>query len=250
MKSMIWPDTSKKIYCYIVFSVAVLCSLGACKKNTEHTLPRYMPPADTIPPGPLKKMLALGDSYTIGQSVPVTERFPIQTTRLLYNQQIAFSAPLYVATTGWTTGNLLAALNSAPPDSNYDIVTLLIGVNNQFQRRSIVEYRTEFTELLDRAIKYAGNRAGRVFVLSIPDYSVTPFAAGSDTAAIAAEIDTFNEVSQTISTQYNVHYVDITPVSREARTDATLTANDGLHPSARQYARWAELLAPMIRQAL
>ena len=195
-----------------------------------------------------KTYLALGDSYTIGQSVAVNERFPAQTAQLLRAQGVKINDPEIIATTGWTTRNLLDALNSTNLRSNYDVVTLLIGVNNQYQGRSIEEYKNEFTILLNRAIQYAGNKPSHVIVLSIPDYSVTPFAGGSDKPRIASEIDQFNVANKTIAFQYGVQYLDITPISREP--DPVLIAPDGLHPSGLQYKRWADLLAPIIKQVL
>ena len=127
-----------------------------------------------------KTYLALGDSYTIGESVSAAERFPNQTVSLLRSQNIRINDPRIIATTGWTTRNLIDAINSSTLQNNYDIVSLLIGVNNQYQGKSIGEYKTEFTLLLNRAIQYAGGKPTHVFVLSIPDYSVTPFASGSD----------------------------------------------------------------------
>ena len=155
-----------------------------------------------------------------------------------------------IAATGWTTGSLLNSLFNNPPANNYDFVSLLIGVNNQYQGRSTGEYRVQFTELLNKAIGYAGGRSKRVFVLSIPDYSVTPFAKNSDTARIAREIDSLNIINRQISIQSGVAYLDITAISREARTDPTLTASDGLHPSGKQYERWAILLAPIMKASL
>ena len=190
--------------------------------------------------------LALGDSYTIGQSVTEVERFPNITAELLKAMGKGNSVPKIIATTGWTTTNLLAALAANPPGNNYDVVTLLIGVNNQYQGRSIAEYRMEFTQLLVKAIEYARGNKTHVFVLSIPDYSVTPFAQNSDIARIAMEIDLFNSVNKEISNAYGVNYLDITPISREGKTDNSLHANDGLHPSGKQYRRWATLLAPII----
>jgi lysophospholipase L1-like esterase len=194
--------------------------------------------------------LALGDSYTIGQSVSEAERFPNQAVQLLKKENIKISEPEIIAVTGWTTTNLINALNSNPPENNYSLVSLLIGVNNQYQHIRIDEYRTEFTLLVNRAIQYAGTKADHVFVLSIPDYSVTPFAQNSDTQKIAIEIDSFNLANKTIATQLGVNYLDITPVSREAKNDPSLIANDGLHPSGLQYKRWADLLAPMMKKVL
>lgn len=198
----------------------------------------------------LKTFLALGDSYTIGQSVQEDERFPLQTVVKLKNLHFNFSEPDIIATTGWTTTDLINALNSNVPQHIYSVVTLLIGVNNQYQGKSLAQYKTEFTELLNRAIIYANNKRGHVFVLSIPDYSVTPFAQGSDTVKIAKEIDEFNAANKEISFNAGVHYLDITPISRQAKGSPSLIATDGLHPSGIQYEKWAELLAPLISAAI
>ncbi len=194
--------------------------------------------------------LALGDSYTIGQSVLDAERFPNQTVKILRDSNIKINDPKIIATTGWTTKNLIDALNNIPPENNYNIVTLLIGVNNQYQGKSIEEYKTEFTLLLNLSIRYAANKPTHVFVLSIPDYSVTPFARNLDTAKIAHEIDLFNEANKNISMQLGVNYLDITPISREAKNNPPLIADDGLHPSGLQYKRWADVLVPMIKHIL
>ncbi len=193
-----------------------------------------------------KTFLALGDSYTIGESVDETERFPAQTAQLLRQQNIDLANPDIIAVTGWTTANLLNALNDNPPKKNYSIVSLLIGVNNQYQGRSLDEYKNEFTELLSRATTYAGNNKDHVFVISIPDYSVTPFAHGSDTAEIAKAIDDFNAANKIITLNAGVHYIDVTPVSRDAKNDPSFIAVDGLHPSGIQYKKWSDLLAPVI----
>ncbi len=198
----------------------------------------------------IKTYLALGDSYTIGQSVSEAERFPNQIVQLLNNDTIKISDPKIVAVTGWTTANLINALNSSPPQINYSLISLLIGVNNQYQGRSVEDYKIEFTLLLNNAIKYAGFKPNHVFVLSIPDYSVTPFAQNSDDKKIASEIDSFNLANKSISMQLGVHYLDITPISREAKNDLSLIADDGLHPSGLQYKRWADLLAPMMNKVL
>ena len=222
--------------------VIFLPVLVSCSKTNMTTSP--VTPADPS----AKTYLALGDSYTIGQSVTEAERFPNQTAQLLRDQNIKINNPTIIAKTGWTTRNLIDALNATTLSNNYDVVSLLIGVNNQYQGRNIDEYKTEFTLLLNRAIQYAANKPTHVFVLSIPDYSVTPFASGSDRARIAAEIDQFNAANKTTSIQLGVNYLDITPISREP--DPSLIAGDGLHPSGKQYKRWAELLAPMMKQVL
>ena len=193
-----------------------------------------------------KTYLALGDSYTIGESVSAADRFPDQAVSLLRARNIKINDPKIIATTGWTTQDLINALDADPLKNNYDIVSLLIGVNNQYQGRSIDEYKTEFALLLNRAIKYAGNNAKHVFVLSIPDYSVTPFAQNADRAKISEEIDQFNSVNKMISSQLGANYIDITPISREAKNDPSLIAGDGLHPSGKQYGLWARLLVRAI----
>lgn len=198
----------------------------------------------------VKTYLALGDSYTIGQSVPEADRFPNQTVALLRAAHVEIKDPKIIATTGWTTENLINGLKDNPPGNNYSVVSLLIGVNNQYQHRSIDEYKSGFRLLLNRAIEYSGNNKGHVFVLSIPDYSVTPFAQGSDTATISREIDLFNAANKSISQELGVNYLDITPISREAATDTGLLAGDGLHPSGKQYKRWADILAPLMKKAL
>ena len=230
----------------ITLSFAAVYLLLACKKQT---VPVYVPPQ--ISPVLYKNYLALGDSYTIGQSVTAAERFPAQTINILSKDSISFNAPEYIAQTGWTTRNLISAVNTSPPSkTSYDFVTLLIGVNNQYQGRSQAEYTIEFTQLLDTAIKYAGNRTKRVAVLSIPDWGVTPFANGRDRAFIALQIDSFNVINKQITLAKGVNYIDITPSTRMAATDPTLVATDGLHPSGKEYGKWAVLLAAVIKAAL
>jgi lysophospholipase L1-like esterase len=194
--------------------------------------------------------LALGDSYTIGESVQPAERFPNQTMELLRRDSLSVAAPKIIAATGWTTSNLITTLNNSDVRTDYDIVTLLIGVNNQYQHQPIDQYKSEFAGLLQRAILYAGNKNKHVFVLSIPDYSVTPFASQSDTARITEEIDAFNSANKKITEAAGVNYLDITPISREAKRDPSLIATDGLHPSAAQYSEWSILLAPMIKEII
>lgn len=197
-----------------------------------------------------KTFLALGDSYTIGEAVSAEQRFPAQTALLLNSYGIKINTPDYIATTGWTTQNLQDAINNKKPSNNYSIVTLLIGVNNQYQGLNFTDYKNQFTSLLQQAIGFAGNNKDHVFVLSIPDYSVTPFARNSDTAQIAREIDQYNAANKAITESFGVSYTDITPISREAKNNPALVAPDGLHPSALQYQRWAALLAPVIKSHL
>ncbi len=225
----------------------MLVSILSCTKSDPSAPGAGIVPTDTM--RIIKTYLALGDSYTIGTSVGAEQRFPNQVASLLTQQGLQVMMPNIVATSGWTTGSLLSALASSPPTATYDIVTLLIGVNNQYQGRTQAEYRVQFTDLLNKAIGYAGGRKTRVFVLSIPDYSVTPFAQNSDTARIAREINEFNAINKQVTSSIGVSYQDVTGISREARLDPTLNATDGLHPSGKQYARWVALLAPMIKAA-
>ena len=184
-----------------------------------------------------RRYLALGDSYTIGESVDPAERFPVQLARTLN-----LGEPQIIARTGWTTDELNAAIDEARPQGPFDLVTLLIGVNNQYRGRSADEYRTQFAALLQRAIGFAGGDPSRVIVVSIPDWGVTPFAEGRDRAQIAREIDRFNAIKREEAARAGAKWVDITPISR--RHDPALVAADGLHPSGRQYAEWVKAIAP------
>lgn len=190
--------------------------------------------------------LALGDSYTIGESVLTAENFPNQTAQLLRNRGYDFKSPEIVATTGWTTDELQTNINNRTFSAPYDVVTLLIGVNNQYRGRSVDTYKPEFENLLKQAIQFAGGKTEHVIVLSIPDWGITPFAAGRDRGQIAREIDEHNNANKAISEKYNVNYIDITPWTREAANDLSLVAADGLHPSAKEYKRWSEILADKI----
>lgn len=212
---------------------------GSCTTNKT---PEQMAVSKT------KTYLALGDSYTIGESVNYTDRFSVQLSSKLTKQQVKLNPPQIIAATGWTTASLLEALEIKKPGTDYDLVTLLIGVNNQYQGKSLDNYKIEFSQLLDLSIKYAGGNKGKVVVLSIPDYSVTPFAANSDTAAIAHQIDLFNVANKTITTNAGVAYVDITDISRIK--NPALIATDGLHPSAYQYSLWVEKLLPVVANIL
>ncbi|HEV8082736.1 MAG TPA: SGNH/GDSL hydrolase family protein [Chitinophagaceae bacterium] len=228
-------------------SIAIIfLFLSSCSKKNDNSAKPPPVAMDTIH----KTYLALGDSYTIGESVAASERFPVQTVKILRQQNIDIVDPNIIAVTGWTSGDLLNALNNDPPKNNYSIVTLLIGVNNQYQGKSLNEYKTEFTELLRRAVVYAGNNKAHVFVISIPDYSVTPFAQGSDTAEIAKEIDDFNAANRAITLSEGLAYIDITSISRDVKNDPSLVAGDGLHPSGEQYKKWSDLLAPVILQKI
>ena len=198
------------------------------------------------------KYLALGDSYTIGEGIPEDGRWPVVLARALRAEGVALEDPRIIATTGWTTDELAAAIDAAEPLGEWDFVSLLVGVNNQYRGRSLENYREEFTTLLQRAIDFARGRAERVLVLAIPDWGVTPFgtASGRDVAQIARELDAFNAAAAAICAAHGVAFVDIAPVARVRGAEAAMLAEDGLHPSAAMYALWAAQALPVARRLL
>jgi len=197
----------------------------------------------------LLSYLALGDSYTIGEDVPAEGRWPVQLAAALRREGVPLAAPTILATTGWTTDELSAAMDAAGFAPPWNLVSLLIGVNNQYRGRDVEEYRGEFRHLLQRAIALAGARAGRVLVLSIPDWGVTPFAgdSGRDVAHIASALDAYNATAREETRRLGARWVDITPISRRY---PELLASDGLHPSVAQYALWTEAALPTVRAML
>jgi lysophospholipase L1-like esterase len=198
------------------------------------------------------RYLALGDSYTIGEGVGADERWPEQLAALLRAQGMAVGPPEIVARTGWTTGELMAGIDRAAPSGRFDLVSLLIGVNDQYRGVDPAEYRVTFRAVLERAVAFARGEATRVIVLSVPDWSVTPFAQGRDRARIASEIDRFNAVNRHETTARGARYVDITQASRAAPPAGAgpRLAPDGLHPSGEMYAVWARLVLPNARLEL
>jgi lysophospholipase L1-like esterase len=187
-------------------------------------------------------ILCLGDSYTVGEALPLYDSFPYQLVQLLRKQQVAIHAPEIIAKTGWSTFELADYLINHAFNDHYDFVTLCIGVNNQYRGLAIEDYSEEFEFLLRKAIHYADGNSQHVCVLSIPDWGVTPFANGKNAQKIATDINHFNEANKTISQKYGVQYIDITALSCEAKNDIELLAADGLHPSAKAYAAWVRLL--------
>lgn len=195
--------------------------------------------------------LALGDSYTIGEQVPAEENFPHQTAAILSGKLgIPAAAPKIIAVTGWTTDELNAAIQQENIPGKFDFVTLLIGVNNQYRGRDIENYKEEFTHLLEQAIAFAHGDPAKVFVLSIPDWGVTPFAEGKDRQEIAQKIDAYNEANRLITGAHKSHYLDITTSTRAHGKDEQYLTPDKLHYSAKEYALWAEALAPLIAAQL
>lgn len=186
--------------------------------------------------------LALGDSYTIGEAVPEKDRWPVQLVERLRKEGIEINDPTIIATTGWTTDELQSALARVRLAGNYELVSLLIGVNNQYRGYPVDQYKKEFAELLDQAIALAGGDPDDVFVLSIPDYGVTPFSKekGLNPAKIARELNQYNAIAKEIAVSQEVDFFEITEWSRRAKNDPSLIASDGLHPSGKMYKNWVD----------
>ncbi len=198
------------------------------------------------------RFLALGDSYTIGEGVPATGRWPVQLAASLRAAGVAIANPRIIARTGWTTDDLAAALRRAAPEGRYHLVSLSIGVNDQYRALPVAGYRERLTALLEQAVSLAGGAPDRVLVLSIPDWSVTPFA-GDDPRGrdrIAAELAAYNAALRDVGRSGGAVYVDVTPASREMDREPELVAADGLHPSAALYARWVARMEPAVRRML
>lgn len=197
------------------------------------------------------RYLALGDSYTIGEGTQAGERWPVQLAVLLRESGLQAADPVIIAKTGWTTDELAQGMASRlHGNERFDLVTLLIGVNNQYRGRAIDEYLRQFASLLQEATQYAGGHADRVVVVSIPDWGVTPYAEGRDRAHIASEIDRFNAVNRHIAEHAGAHYVDVTGISRRHGNDPAYLMGDGLHPSGRAYHEWAQAVFPEAKMAL
>ncbi|MFA1263352.1 SGNH/GDSL hydrolase family protein [Xanthomonas campestris pv. olitorii] len=205
----------------------------------------------TAPGAPLR-YLALGDSYTIGEGVAPAQRWPSQLVVGLRAYGWNVAPPQIIATTGWTTDELQAGIDAAAPQDPFDLVSLLIGVNNQYRGRPLDEYRQQFDALLLRAIACANGHPARVFVLSIPDWGLTPFARAQsgDAALIGAQIDAFNAIAADRCSAHAVRFVDITATSRDGGDAVDMLVDDGLHPSGAMYARWTALALPAARDAL
>ena len=199
-----------------------------------------------------RRFLALGDSYTIGEGVEVGDRWPRQLARALREADVSIDDPEIVAATGWTTDELASAIERASPRPPFDLVTLLVGVNDHYRGRDLSDYDTRFRAVLGRVVELAGSDAARVLVISIPDWGATPFAARDPRGRgeIGREIDGFNVAARAAAESRGARWVDVTPVSRMADDDHTLLATDGLHPSRAMYTRWVELILPHAIAAL
>jgi lysophospholipase L1-like esterase len=194
------------------------------------------------------KFLALGDSYTIGESVPESERWPEQLANALREKGKKIEKPKIIAVTGWRTDQLKNAIIEADLKNEYGLVSLLIGVNNQYQKKSAESYRPEFQELLDMAVMLAGGKKENVFVVSIPDYGYTPFGKPNQ-PTISRAIDEFNEVNRSTTGKKGIKYINITDLTREGLGRPEYVAGDGLHPSGKMYSRWVveRILPALIR---
>ncbi len=198
------------------------------------------------------RCLALGDSYTIGEGVEAGERWPVQLASKLRDAGIDLAPPRIIATTGWTTDELMAAIHAAQPLRPVDFVTLGIGVNDQYRGRSTAEYRAQLEPLLRTAVALASGRADRVLMLSIPDWGVTRFARaeGRDAGSVAQEIDAFNDAARDMCDARRIAFVDITAASREGGDADAMLVDDGLHPSGAMYARWVGQALPVAHRLL
>ena len=234
------------------FTILIIFTVFSCGNDSKkHTIPEKDDNNDKVEQGQDKlRYLALGDSYTIGESVDPSLRYPVQIADSLEKRGYLTEDPRIIAVTGWTTSDLKAGIAAASPQGPYDLVSLLIGVNNQYRGMDISIYRKEFGELLDQSILFAGSDTGRVIVLSIPDWGVTPFASGRDRDKIAREIDQYNAINREITLSKGIAWIDVTGISRLAGTDLTLIAGDGLHPSGKMYTEWVRLALPEIVKML
>ncbi len=228
----------KKIYFLLIALSLYSCSSTLDVRNNEEPVdPRY-------------SYLALGDSYTIGESVVETQRWPVQLAEQLRGRGYKMAAPKIIAKTGWTTEDLIRGMeNELSIQRDFDLVSILIGVNNQYQGKLITEYEEELRQIFRKAINHSKTREKGVFAVSIPDYGYTPFGA-ADQEEISAEIDRFNEVFRRVAEDFNVDFYNITPISRDAANNPDLIASDDLHPSGLMYRFWVDYFVNQVAQKL
>jgi lysophospholipase L1-like esterase len=233
-----------------IILISLTALTGCSKKAGPPRASKIDTTVNTKPMTDPATYLALGDSYTIGQSVPQNESYPYQLTVLLNSYGYKVKAPTIIATTGWTTDNLIDAIaGSGITNRKFDFVTLLIGVNDQYQGLSLDNYKIKFAQVLNTAITFANGDTSKVFVLSIPDWGVTPFAGGRD-SEIYPQIIAFNSAAQSICEKAGISFLNITDISRKAATDPSLIASDGLHPSGKMYELWVNVLEPKVAAKL
>jgi len=223
------------------FIIVIVCTFFLLTCSKKDIVPTTVTPPiiNEPPPSNSIKYLALGDSYTIGQSVPSDENYPNRISARFADDSIIVDTTIIIAVTGWTTANLDAGIANANLTDTFDLVSLLIGVNNFYQGKPLEQYKPEFEDLLLQAIDFAGGIKENVFVVSIPDYAYTPFGNGNSN--ISEGIDNFNAANKAITDSIGVSYFDITPISREGLDKPELVASDNLHPSGEQYRQWVEL---------
>ncbi len=231
---------------WVLVAVFSLSSCTAKEVNSDMHPPSGL---DNPAPKPMR-YLALGDSYTIGESVTSDQRFPVQLQKKLAAEGFDLASPEIIARTGWTTADLAGGIGLTNPKGPYDLITLLIGVNNQYRGLDTAEYRLQFRQLLGLAATFAGNNYARVIVVSIPDYIFTPFGQSRDAAKSGGDIDSFNHINYEETRKTPAEYVDITAISRQGISEPLLVASDGLHPSGEQYRRWVELITPVAKNIL
>ncbi|WP_035646128.1 SGNH/GDSL hydrolase family protein [Flavobacterium sp. ASV13] len=241
----------------VIFSIFVSCSADQSDSENTTVPPATTPPTTEVPTTPISssiKYLALGDSYTIGQSVCETCRYPEQLKTKLQTiyPETAFSLKI-IAQTGWSTSDLISAINTQNPDSNYDLVTLLIGVNNQYQHQDFSVYEKEFPQLLNKAIALAKGDNKNVIVLSIPDYAYTPFTKNytdENRMKISNELNNYNSFAERYCITKNVAFISITDITRQGLNNPSLVASDGLHPSEQAYKMFVERMLPKVKMVL
>ena len=230
----------------VLFVFGLLIFIVGCSSSSE----ALKPEENDIPDSPNNlSYLALGDSYTIGESVAEDMRWPVQLVKQLRIKGEEINAPRIIAKTGWTTDNLLNAMDANLSNEKYDLVSVLIGVNNQYQNKSIVDYEADLNTIFTEAIEFSKTGKEGVFVVSIPDYGATPFGA-SNAEEIGREIAEFNAVLKKVSDQFGLSYYNITPISKMAKSDRSLVANDGLHPSGKMYTLWVSLFGDEVFEKL
>lgn len=227
---------------FSIYILLLLCISSSCSQSQDKTTQK-------IEASKPYTYLALGDSYTIGESVPKEMRWPVQLAAQFKKAGLNVDAPRIIATTGWTTDELIKAIDENKISEQYDMVSLLIGVNNQYRGYPIATYTLEFKDLLSRSIRLAGG-ANMVFVVSIPDYGVTPFGQKKDAPKIASEIDQYNSIAKEICEQKGIKFINITDLSKKALSDSLLVAVDGLHPSGKMYTEWVERIFPEVKEGL